>query len=121
MFEAIPLIFIHTRHFSVSDNGLVFIDIGIGATLFKVIFFCFLRPYPRLLKEWCGFPPAEGRLYSAMVGGHVLAIAIFWLGWSGNYEIAPWWVPALSMILIDLAIALIFASFTVRGPLMSFA
>jgi len=112
MFEAVPLIFIHTRHFSDSDNGLVFIGIGIGAVLSTVINFCFLRPYPRLLKEWYGFPPAEERLYSAMVGGPVLAIAIFWLGWSGNYETVPWWVPALSLILIGLAVALIFTSFT---------
>lgn len=112
MFEAVPLIFVRTRHFSVSDNGLVFIGIGIGAALATVMNYWFLRPYPRLLKEWHGFPPAEERLYSAMVGGPVLAIGIFWLGWSGNYESVPWWVPVLSLIVIGLAIALIFTSFT---------
>jgi len=49
-----------------------------------------------------------------MLGGPVLAIGIFWLGWSGNYESVPWWVPGLSTILIGLSITLIFISFIVR-------
>lgn len=116
MFEAVPLIFTGTYQFSVSNDGLIFIGIGIGATLATVINFWFLRRYPRLLKEWYGFPPPEERLYSAMLGGPVLAIGIFCLGWSGNYDSVPWWVPGISTILIGLAITLIFNSFTVRGP-----
>jgi MFS transporter, DHA1 family, multidrug resistance protein len=114
VFQAIPVIFIHTRHFSISNDGLIFIGIGIGSILAAVVNLWFLRRYPRLLKQWYGFPPAEERLYSAMVGGPVLAIGIFWLGWSGNYESVPWWVPGLSTILIGLAITLIFISFIVR-------
>jgi hypothetical protein len=49
-----------------------------------------------------------------MLGGPILAIGIFWLGWSGNYESVPWWVPGLSTILIGLAITLVFISFIVR-------
>ncbi|KAH9020802.1 MFS general substrate transporter [Lactarius pseudohatsudake] len=111
MFEAVPLIFIDTRHFSVSSDGLIFIGIGIGAILATVVSLWFLRPYPRLLEQWHGFPPVEERLYSAMVGGPTLVIGILMLGWSGNYESVPWWVPGLSTILIGLAIALIFISF----------
>ncbi|KAI9457468.1 MFS polyamine transporter [Lactarius psammicola] len=112
MLEAVPVIFVRTRHFSVSNDGLIFISIGIGAILAAVINLWFLRPYPRLLKQWHGYPPAEERLYSAMVGGPVLVIGIFCLGWSGNYESVPWWVPGLSTIFIGLAITLIFTSFT---------
>ncbi|KAH8999675.1 MFS general substrate transporter [Lactarius hatsudake] len=111
MFEAVPLIFIRTRHFSVSSDGLIFIGIGIGAILATLLNLWFLRPYPRLLKQWHGFPPVEERLYSAMVGGPTLVIGILFLGWSGNYEGVPWWVPGLSMILVGLAITLIFTSF----------
>ena len=121
MFQVLPVIFIRTRHFSLSDDGLVFIGIGIGAVLATVVNLWFLRSYPRLLKQWYGFPPAEERLYSAMVGGPVLVIGILVLGWSGNYESVPWWVPALSTILIGLAITLVFISFIVRlvSPLLS--
>jgi len=114
VFQALPVIFIRTRHFSISNDGLVFIGIGIGSILATVVNLWFLRPYPRLLKQWYGFPPAEERLYSAMVGGPVLVVGILWLGWSGNYESVPWWVPALSTILIGLAITLVFISFIVR-------
>ena len=114
MFQALPVIFIRTRHFSISNDGLVFIGIGIGSILATFVNLWFLRSYPRLLKQWHGFPPAEERLYSAMVGGPVLVVGILWLGWSGNYESVPWWVPGLSTILIGLAITLIFISFIVR-------
>ena len=114
VFQAIPVIFIHTRHFSISNDGLIFIGIGIGSILAAVVNLWFLRPYPHLLKEWYGFPPAEERLYSAMLGGPILVIGIFCLGWSGNYESVPWWVPGLSTILIGLAITLVFISFIVR-------
>ena len=114
VFQAIPVIFIHIRHFSISNDGLMFICIGIGSTLATIVNLCFLRPYRRLLKQWYGFPPAEERLYSAMLGGPILVIGIFWLGWSGNDESVPWWVPELSTILIGLAITLIFISFIVR-------
>lgn len=114
VFQALPVIFIRTRHFSVSNDGLVFIGIGIGSVLATVVNLWFLRPYPRLLEEWHGFPPAEERLYSAMVGGPVLVVGILWLGWSGDYESVPWWVPGMSTILIGLAITLVFISFIVR-------
>ena len=114
MFQAIPVIFIHRRHFSIPNDGLIFIGIGIGSILAAVVNLLFMRRYPRLLKRWYGFPPPEERLYSAMLGGPVLAIGIFWLGWSGNYESVPWWVPGLSTILIGLSITLIFISFIVR-------
>lgn len=114
MFQALPIIFIRTRHFSISNDGLVFIGIGIGSVLAALVNLWFLRPYPRLLEKWHGFPPAEERLYSAMLGGPILAIGILWLGWSGHYESVPWWVPALSTIFIGLAITLVFISFIVR-------
>ncbi|KAI9447622.1 hypothetical protein H4582DRAFT_2068235 [Lactarius indigo] len=71
----------------------------------------FLPPYPGHLKRWHGFPPVEEHQYSVMVGGPTLVIGILLLGWSGNYESVPWWVPGLSTILIDLSITLIFTSF----------
>jgi DHA1 family multidrug resistance protein-like MFS transporter len=119
VFQALPVIFIRTRHFSIQNDGLVFIGIGIGSILATFVNLWFLRPYPRLLKEWHGFPPAEERLYSAMVGGPVLVVGILWLGWSGNYESVPWWVPGLSTILIGLAITLVFISFIVSLPQLS--
>ena len=114
VFEAFPVIFIHIRHFTIPHDGLVFIGIGIGAVLATLINIWFLRPYPRLMKEWRGFPPPEERLYSAMLGTPLIAISIFWLGWAGNYESVPWYVPALATIPLGTGIVLVFMSFLVR-------
>jgi multidrug resistance protein len=111
MFEAFPVIFIRIRHFSVPHDGLIFIGTGIGAVIATLINIWILRPYPRLMKEWRGFPPPEERLYSAMIGTPLIAIAIFWLGWTGNYESVPWYVPALSTIPLGTGIVLVFMSF----------
>lgn len=65
------------------------------------------------MKEWRGFPPAEERLYGAMMAGPCLVIGIFWLGWTGAYASVPWYVPALSTILIGMSVSLVFISFLV--------
>ena len=115
VFEAFPVIFIHIRHFSVPHDGLIFIGFGIGSVIATFINIWFLRPYPQLMKEWRGFPPPEKRLHSAMFGAPLFAISIFWLGWTGNYESVPWYVPALSTIPLGAGIVLVFMSFLVRS------
>ena len=87
---------------------------GIGAALGATINQYCLRDYPALLKEWKGFPPAEKRLQSAMVGGPSLVIGAFWLGWTGEYASVPWYVPALATIPLGTGISLVFISFLVR-------
>jgi MFS transporter, DHA1 family, multidrug resistance protein len=114
VFEAFPVIFVRVRHFAIPHDGLVFVGVGIGSAIATLINIWFLRPYPRLMKEWRGFPPPEMRLHSAMLGGPLLVISIFWLGWTGNYQSVPWYVPALSTIPLGTSIALIFMSSLVR-------
>jgi MFS transporter, DHA1 family, multidrug resistance protein len=118
VFEAFPVIFIRVRNFTVPHDGLVFIGVGIGSTIATLINIWFLRMYPRLMVEWRGFPPPEMRLYSGMVGGPLLVVSIFWLGWTGNYQNIPWYVPALSTIPLGMSIALVFMSFMVRHPVV---
>jgi DHA1 family multidrug resistance protein-like MFS transporter len=114
VFEAFPVIFIHIRHFTIPHDGLVFIGLGIGSVIATLTNIWFLRPYPQLMKEWRGFPPPEKRLNAAMVGTPLLAISIFLLGWTGNYESVPWYVPALTTIPLGTGIVLVFMSFLVR-------
>ncbi|KAH9061862.1 MFS polyamine transporter [Lactarius vividus] len=111
MFEAFPVIFIHIRHLTTPHDGLMFIGIGIGSVIATLIDIWFLRPYPQLMKEWRGFPPPEKRLHSAMLGTPLLALSILCLGWTGNYESVPWYVPALSTIPLGTGIVLVFISF----------
>ena len=113
VFEAYPLIFSEKRGLSITQTGLVFIGVGIGALFAVVINYYFLRPYPRLIKEWRGFPPPENRLPPAMIAGPVLVVGTLWLGWTGNYASVPWYVPAMGTILVGMSIILIFISFLV--------
>jgi hypothetical protein len=113
VFEAYPLIFIEKRGLTIPQTGLVFIGVGIGAFLAMGVNWYFLLPYPRLIKEWRGFPPPENRLPPAMIAGPILVIGTLWLGWTGNYASIPWYVPAIGSILVGLSIILVFISFLV--------
>ncbi|ETW75515.1 major facilitator superfamily [Heterobasidion irregulare TC 32-1] len=111
LFEAFPIVFVRIRGLTISQDGLIFIGVGIGTTIGASLNYYFSRDYPRLMKEWRGFPPAEERLYGAMMAGPCLVIGIFWLGWTGAYASVPWYVPALSTILIGMSVSLVFISF----------
>lgn len=111
LFEALPVIFMEKRGFTISQNGLVFIGVGIGAILGSGCNLYFTRHYPELIVKWRGFPPPEQRLFGAMFAGPCLVVGAFWLGWSGEYPAVPWYVPALSTVLIGLSVNLVFMSF----------
>ena len=120
VFEAFPIIFIERRGFTIAQNGLIFIGVGIGTTIGTVISYYTSAHYSELIKKWKGFPPPENRLLGAMIGSPVLVIGIFWLGWTGQYAKIPWYVPALSTIFLGAGISLIFISFLVRWQLRVF-
>ncbi|KAJ6544474.1 MFS polyamine transporter [Mycena capillaripes] len=111
LFEAFPIIFISKRGFTIAQDGLVFIGVGIGTTLGALLNYHFSRHYPQLISTWRGFPPPEERLRGGMVGGCLFVVGIFWLGWTGQYPNVPWYVPALSTIMVGMSISLIFISF----------
>jgi MFS transporter, DHA1 family, multidrug resistance protein len=114
VFQALPFIFIDKRGFTIAQNGLTFIGIGIGTSIGSIISYFGSIRYRKLIKKWRGFPPPELRLFGAMIGSPILVIGIFWLGWTGQYASIPWYVPALSTIFVGAGINLIFLSFLVR-------
>ncbi|TFK23893.1 multidrug transporter [Coprinopsis marcescibilis] len=111
LFSAFPIIFISVRGFTISQNGLIFIGVGIGTTIGSLVNVWVSRNYPALIEKWRGFPPPEERLYAAMIGAPTLVIGAFWLGWTGNYASIPWYVPGLSTIVVGAGISMIFMSF----------
>ncbi|KAJ7670295.1 major facilitator superfamily domain-containing protein [Mycena rosella] len=112
LFQAFPIIFVEKRRFTIAQDGLIFISIGIGLTLGAWLNVYFSRHYPALIKTWRGFPPPEERLWGTMVGGCAFVVGIFWLGWTGEYPGVPWYVPAMSTVLIGMSISSIFISFS---------
>lgn len=115
VFEAFPIIFIERHNLSISQNGLIFLSLAIGATLGALLNQLLLNHYPHYMTYYRGYPPPEKRLYGAMIAGPSLVVGSLWLGWSGQYESVPWYVPALSGVLIGAGIILIFVSFLVRS------
>ncbi|KAK7470096.1 hypothetical protein VKT23_001536 [Stygiomarasmius scandens] len=110
LFEAFPVIFVETHGFTLSQNGLIFIGVGIGTTLGAMLNFYFSTKVSAVSDKWRGFPPAEMRLYGAMTGGPILVIGSFWLGWTGNYPSVHWAAPAVATIVLGVSISLIFMS-----------
>jgi MFS transporter, DHA1 family, multidrug resistance protein len=102
---------VEKRGLTLTQNGLIFIAVGLGTSLGSYIFYLLSRHYPALIKKWRGFPPAEERLYGAMIAGPTLVVGIFWLGWSGQYSSVHWVVPALALVLVGMSISLVFMSF----------
>jgi MFS transporter, DHA1 family, multidrug resistance protein len=113
VFEALPIIFIHKRGFTLPQAGLVFIGVSVGSIIGAIINVVCSTQYPALIKRWKGFPPPEQRLFGAMIGGPALVIGSFWLGWTGQYSNIPWYVPAISTILLGVSVSLTFISFLV--------
>ncbi len=89
LLEALPIIFVVRRGFSTSQGGLIFIAVAIGTTLGSFVNAYLSRNYKELIRKWRGFPPPEYRLRSALIGAPTLVIAIFWLGWTGEYASIP--------------------------------
>ncbi|KAJ6483623.1 MFS polyamine transporter [Mycena vitilis] len=111
LFEAFPIIFIEKRGFTIGQNGLIFLGVGIGTTFGALLNVHLGRKYPQLIKHWRGFPPPEERLIGGMVGSCAFVIGIFWLGWTGQYSSVPWYVPGLSTVLVGMSVCMIFISF----------
>ncbi|KAJ7171187.1 MFS general substrate transporter [Mycena filopes] len=111
LLEALPIIFIVKRGFTISQSGLVFIGVGVGTTLGAILKMYLSRDYPALIRAWRGFPPPEERLRGSKVGGCVFVVGIFCLGWTGQYPDVPWYVPALSTVLVGVSISMVFISF----------
>ncbi|KAJ6449964.1 MFS polyamine transporter [Mycena sanguinolenta] len=110
LLQAFPIIFIEKRGFTIGQNGLTFIAMGIGSTLGAGLNLWMSRDMPRLIKEWRGFPPPEKRLPGGMVGSITFVVGILWLGWTGNYDSVKWYVPTLGAIPVGMGFALIFTS-----------
>lgn len=114
------MIFIETRGFTLDQQGLLFIGVGIGSILTTFMNLYYAREINKIIPKWKGFPPAELRLYTGMYGSVILVISTFWLGWTGAFASIPWWVPGISTIFLGMAISAIFTSLIVSWYLFFF-
>ncbi|PLW24874.1 hypothetical protein PCANC_28076 [Puccinia coronata f. sp. avenae] len=111
LFEAFPVIWGEIRGFTLWQTSLVFAGVGIGALLGAVMNVYLARPMVRIVEQWHGHPPCEMNLYGAMASAPLLLVGILWLGWTGAYPAVPWWVPAISTVILGITFTSVFISF----------
>lgn len=71
--------------------------------------YVFAPQYARASKAHGGQAPPESRLPMAKWGGPILAISMFWFGWT-SYSSISLWVPVLAGLGVGLSVILLFLS-----------
>ncbi|KAJ6031941.1 hypothetical protein N7540_002673 [Penicillium herquei] len=110
--QAYPVIFKGASSVYKLDSkttGLAFLPIGIGALIAGGIFFIwdfYLTRATKLGRQWTRRDEMR-RLPLACIGGPLLVIALFWLGWTCKQDI-HWLVPACSGLLFGMGFVLVF-------------
>jgi hypothetical protein len=108
-FEAYPIVFEGIYHQSPGISGLMFLPIGAGALLAVGVFLWydgFLRRAQAQHKPWTEKEESR-RLPLAFIGGPLLAIGVFWLGWTSRPSV-PFCVPMLAGVPFGAGFVLIF-------------
>jgi len=102
-FAAIPYIFSRRPYeFTVSQNGLVFIAIGLGvllagATGLLIDQFVYQAQNRKAIAAGNAHAQPEHRLYNAMLGSLGIPIGLFWFGWTANAGV-HWAVPIVGSV-----------------------
>ncbi|PMD12674.1 MFS general substrate transporter [Hyaloscypha hepaticicola] len=108
-FQAYPIIFEGIYHQSPGIAGLMFLPIGGGAVLSIFVFLWydgFLRRAQAQHKSWTEKEESR-RLPLAFIGGPLLVLGLFWLGWTSRPSI-PFYVPMLAGIPFGTGFVLVF-------------
>ncbi|CAD6583407.1 MAG: hypothetical protein CYPHOPRED_002357 [Cyphobasidiales sp. Tagirdzhanova-0007] len=109
--EAYPVIFSAGNgynHLNLGETGLAFIPINIGILCAIVAMIPFGHRYKRkaIARGMDSAPPEEHYL-PMMVGGVVLPVSVFWIGWTSFKSISVW-APMMAGVPFGFSVLLIF-------------
>ncbi|KAL6718125.1 GTPase-activating protein [Lecanora helva] len=93
-FESFPIVFIQIYKFNLSEEGLAFIGILLGAILVIPPFFYYLHKVVEPQFNENGELKPEKRLPPAFVGAFCIPICLFWFGWSARPSV-HWIMPII--------------------------
>jgi len=93
-FESFPIVFTGIYKFNLSEEGLAFIGILLGAILVIPPFFLYLHKVLEPQFNSAGELKPEKRLPPAFVGAFCIPICLFWFGWSARPDI-HWIMPII--------------------------
>ncbi|KAJ5516551.1 Major facilitator superfamily domain general substrate transporter [Penicillium freii] len=110
---AIPLIFSTTYNFTPGESGLVLIGIAVGCILGGIVLVLLDSHTMRrhVIKHKAASPPPERMLWGAMIGGPLMAGALFWFAWTARPGI-HWMSSIVATGLFGFSNILIFVSTT---------
>ncbi|CAI7630978.1 unnamed protein product [Penicillium viridicatum] len=108
---AIPLIFSTTYNFTLGESGLVLIGIVVGCILGGIVLVLLDSHTMRrhVIKHKAASPPPERMLWGAMIGGPLMAGALFWFAWTARPGI-HWMSSIVATGLFGFSNILIFVS-----------
>jgi len=113
-FAAFPYTFTKVYHFDTSQNGLVFVAVGVGIllgwiTIMLVDGWLYQKEVQRAVAQGKPHVAPEHRLYAAMVGSIGITVGIFWFAWTAR-EGVHWISPILATVPLAWGIMSVFVS-----------
>ena len=108
-FESFPLVFEGIYKFNLSEEGLAFIGILLGAVLVIPPFFWYLYKVVEPQFNSNGELKPEKRLPPAFVGAFCIPICLFWFGWSAKPDL-HWIMPIIGSGFFAIGTFLLFQS-----------
>ncbi|PNY26763.1 transporter [Tolypocladium capitatum] len=115
LFSVYPIVFQEKRGWNVGVGQLPLIGTIVGAVAGGLVMLWDTRRRTRRVQQGKAkmedMEP-EDRLPLSMVGGIGLAIAMFWMAWTAEYNSVHWIVPTISGCFLSLSMLLIFVNFT---------
>ncbi|KAK5164954.1 GTPase-activating protein [Saxophila tyrrhenica] len=108
-FESFVAVFVGVYGFTLSQEGLSFLGIFIGALIVIPPFFLYLRYHLEPQFDENGELQPEKRLPPAFVGAFCIPICLFWFGWSARPSV-HWIVPIVGSGWFSIGAFLLFNS-----------
>lgn len=111
LFAAFPIVYQRQRGWSEGVGGLAFLGVLVGFLLATAFYIFFENPrYIRVSRKHGGFAPPEARLYTAMIGGVLLPLGVFWFAWTASPKSIPWIVSIIATVPFGFGMVLVFLS-----------
>ena len=97
--EVFPIVFYQNRKYSLVISTLPFLALFVGVLFAMAINLTNQSRYMRIVDANNGRPVPEARLPPTVVGGTLLAIGLFWFGWTADPQ-HSWVVPVVAAAFI---------------------